>query len=82
MLVLCRKNGENVVIAGNVVVTVLAVQGNRVKLGITAPADVAIRRAELAEVHGNSPPLQCKAIVHRNRIEGQKDVDGSLLATG
>ena len=49
MLILSRKQGEEVVIGDNVHITVVAVQGNRMKLGITAPRDVVIRRAELNE---------------------------------
>jgi carbon storage regulator len=47
MLVLRRKIGESLVIAGVVIVTVLEVEGERVKLGITAPPDVSIVRQEL-----------------------------------
>jgi len=50
MLILSRKVGERIVIAGNIVVTVLEVQGKRVRLGIDAPAGISIRREEL-------PPL-------------------------
>ena len=47
MLVLTRKIGERVVIGHNIEVTVLKIQGNRVKLGIRGPADVPIHRKEL-----------------------------------
>jgi carbon storage regulator len=47
MLVLSRKVGEKIVIAENVVVTVLSVHGNRVRLGIDAPSGVDIKRQEL-----------------------------------
>jgi carbon storage regulator len=48
MLVLSRKVGEKVVIPDHgLVITVLAVQGQRVRLGITAPADVVIHREEV-----------------------------------
>ena len=47
MLVLSRKSGEKVLIGGNITVTVLEVQGNRVRIGIDAPLDVAILREEL-----------------------------------
>ena len=49
MLVLSRKRGEAIVIAGNITVTVLEVQGSRVKLGFAAPGDTAIHRAEVHE---------------------------------
>lgn len=47
MLVLTRRIGEEIVIADNIRVTVVDVQGHRVRLGITAPASVPIARLEL-----------------------------------
>ena len=47
MLVLTRKQGEHIEIDGCIEVTVLSVEGRRVRLGIQAPAEVAIRRGEL-----------------------------------
>jgi carbon storage regulator len=47
MLVLSRKIGERIVIAENVVVQVLAVRRGQIRLGITAPPSVSIRREEL-----------------------------------
>ena len=49
MLILTRRVGETVVIGDNVVVTVLAVKGNQVRLGIKAPRDVAVHREEILE---------------------------------
>lgn len=49
MLVLSRKVGEEIVIAGNVWIRVTAVQGDRVRLGISAPLTVNIQRRELLE---------------------------------
>ena len=49
MLVLSRKSGEKILIAGDITVTVLSVQGNRVRLGIEAPGEYRVLRAELAE---------------------------------
>jgi carbon storage regulator len=48
MLVLSRKVGQRIVIAGDIGVTVLDVKGNRIRLGIDAPEDVAIQRGEIA----------------------------------
>jgi carbon storage regulator len=47
MLVLNRRVGETIVIDGQIEVTVLSVQGNRVRLGITAPPAVAVDRQEI-----------------------------------
>lgn len=47
MLVLSRKRNESINIGDNVEITVLSVQGGRVKLGIKAPTDVPVRRCEV-----------------------------------
>ncbi|WP_339267568.1 carbon storage regulator CsrA [Paenibacillus sp. FSL R5-0470] len=47
MLVLSRKKGESVVIQDQIEVTVLSVEGDTVKLGITAPKHVDIFRKEI-----------------------------------
>jgi carbon storage regulator len=48
MLVLSRKPGERLHIGNGITITVVAVQGRQVRLGIEAPAVVPVRRAELA----------------------------------
>jgi carbon storage regulator len=53
MLVLTRKVGEVVVIDGCITVTVVSVDGNKIRLGITAPPEIRIDREE----------------VHRRRVE-------------
>jgi carbon storage regulator len=48
MLVLSRKVGERILLpSANVVLTVVSVKGNQVRLGISAPADVAVYREEV-----------------------------------
>ena len=47
MLVLRRKVGETIILDGVISVSVLAVEGERVKIGITAPLEVTIVREEL-----------------------------------
>lgn len=49
MLVLSRKLGEKIVIADNIIVTVVEIRGGRIRLGITAPDEVRIDRAEVSE---------------------------------
>jgi carbon storage regulator len=48
MLVLSRKVGERMLIGDEIVLTVLDMSGRRIRLGIEAPADVAIQREEIA----------------------------------
>jgi carbon storage regulator len=47
MLVLTRREGEEIVIAGNIRVTVVSLEGGKVRLGITAPASVPVNRKEV-----------------------------------
>jgi len=48
MLVLSRKCGEKIVIPDqNIILTVLEVRGDRVRLGIEAPAAVPVHREEI-----------------------------------
>ena len=47
MLVLSRKLNENIIINGNITVTVLEIQGSRVRLGIVAPRVVLVNRGEI-----------------------------------
>ena len=49
MLVLSRKAGEKLVIDGNITLQIVKIQGNRITLGIEAPADVKILRGELTQ---------------------------------
>lgn len=47
MLVLTRKEGETVTIGDDIEITILDVKGNQVKIGIKAPKDVPVHRAEV-----------------------------------
>ena len=47
MLVLSRKLGEKVFIGSDISLVVVEVKGNRVRIGIEAPAEVPIVREEL-----------------------------------
>lgn len=47
MLILTRRVGETLMIGDSVTVTVLGVKGNQVRVGITAPKDVAVHREEI-----------------------------------
>lgn len=68
MLVLSRKAGQRIQIGDNVFLTVSAIKGNRVTLGIDAPHDVAVRRAELIPL---IPQRRHKPAAHD---EGDKQV--------
>jgi len=56
MLVLTRRIGEGIVMNDEIEVTVLAVNGGKVRLGITAPPSVSIQRDELLTRNGEAGP--------------------------
>lgn len=47
MLILTRRVGETLMIGDSVTVTILGVKGNQVRVGITAPKEVAVHREEI-----------------------------------
>ena len=47
MLVLSRKIGESLMIGDDVVITILAVQGNQTRVGISAPKEISVHREEI-----------------------------------
>ena len=49
MLILTRGVGETIMIGEDVAVTVFAVQGNQVRIGVNAPKEVAVHREEIYE---------------------------------
>jgi carbon storage regulator len=78
MLVLGRRPGESLVIAGDIRITILEIEGERVRIGIEAPRTVAIVREELIEavrsanLHATAAPVN-PALLHQL---------GKLVATG
>ena len=57
MLVLTRRVGEKIIIGGDIEVAVLAVKDGHVKIGIDAPRDVSVNRAEIQERIDNGIPI-------------------------
>jgi carbon storage regulator len=49
MLILTRRVGETIMVGADVKVTVLNVNGNQVRVGVSAPKDVAVHREEVFE---------------------------------
>ena len=47
MLVLTRKLNESIMIGNDIEITVLAVEGEKIKLGINAPKQIEIHRKEI-----------------------------------
>ena len=60
MLVLSRKVGERVYATGGIVVTIVSVNGGKVRIGFEAPSEVKFQREELV-LKGNKPkPKEAK----------------------
>jgi carbon storage regulator len=47
MLVLSRKVGQRIILGADIEITVVQIQRQRVRLGVTAPRDVPVNRCEL-----------------------------------
>ena len=60
MLVLSRKRDERIVINDNIVITVVDIRGDKVRLGIEAPAEMPVHRQEVYDAlrreHAAVPP--------------------------
>ncbi len=60
MLVLSRKSGETIIIGDDIEVTLLSINGESVKLGISAPRDVTVHRQEVYEAIKRGDPRKEK----------------------
>jgi len=49
MLVLSRQRDESIIIADNIVVTIVDIRGDKVRLGIEAPKEIPVHRREVYE---------------------------------
>ncbi len=49
MLVLSRKKNEKIIVGENIIITIVEFVGEKVRIGIDAPADVSIHRKEVQD---------------------------------
>ena len=47
MLVLSRKKGQSIMVGDDIEITIVDIQGDQVRLGISAPRNVAVHRKEV-----------------------------------
>ena len=55
MLVLSRKIGEEIVIGNDIRIAVVAIHGDKVRIGVNAPKEVVVDRQEIHEKRRNPP---------------------------
>lgn len=86
MLVLTRKLKQSLRIGDDIVITVVSVQGDQVRLGITAPRDVQVLRQELYEEVSEANAQAARATTTLNvadllsqlNLKGKEEVTNKL----
>ena len=69
MLVLSRRVGESISIGDNVMVTVVAINGNQIRLGIAAPREVRVLREEIYQAMRSENKAAASGAEAGNRLE-------------
>jgi carbon storage regulator len=63
MLVLSRSTDESVMVGENIEITIIAVRGNKVRLGITAPRSIPVHRKEVYKaIRRENPPTKLQMV--------------------
>ena len=70
MLIISRKKNEGLVINGNIDITVIDIQGDKIRIGIDAPDEIKIVRKELLETEDiNREAAQIKVKPDVNKLK-------------
>jgi carbon storage regulator len=81
MLILSRKPGETVVIDGRIRVTVMRVEGEVVKIGIEAPAEISVHRQEVYdEIQRNNKEALTESRTEVPRLARRKETENLIPA--
>jgi carbon storage regulator len=90
MLVLTRKSNQSIMIGDNIEVSVLAIMGEKVRIGIQADRTVPVFRKEVyleiqaEQQEAGSPPEDDPAAPEDDRAvqNGRREVDAALRSLG
>jgi len=75
MLIISRKKNEGIIINENTEITVIDIQGDRVRIGISAPIEVKIVRKELLETEDiNRESAQTKVKPDIKKLRELEDI--------
>jgi carbon storage regulator CsrA len=69
MLALTRKIDERIQIGQDIFITILQVRGKQVRVGIEAPRNVRVKRAELADEENLAPMLPVAELLARGMTD-------------
>ena len=72
MLVLSRHTDEKIHIGENIILTVVEVCGDRVRIGIEAPRDVAVHRQEIFEAIRREAQSGARRKPHRQLVAARR----------
>ena len=79
MLILSRKSGESIVIDGRIKLTVMRVDGEVVKIGIEAPAEVPVHRKEVYdEIQRSNQQAITRSTVTLPKLLTSKTPNGTI----
>ena len=70
MIVLTRRRNEGITIGDGICITVIEIRGDKVRLGIQAPAPMPVHRQEVYEAIERARSQQVGDEDQMNRIQG------------
>ena len=79
MLVISRKIDESITIGDNIVVTILGIEGDRIKIGIDAPRELIILRQEIFQAVQEQSKIQ-KMMVEEGKPEALEQLRKLLVS--
>ena len=83
MLVLTRKSNQSIMIGDNIEVSVLAIMGEKVRIGIQADRTVPVFRKEVyLEIQAEQPEEPAAAEGDAPVPNGRREVDAALRSLG